>query len=381
MSYLCRIDYNCYMNGIALKDRFVSFVDKFRVKEILSYTTAFWVALLVGCLITLLSMWNSLDLDSMTLDSRFHLELSLPMNILMSLAIYIYCFKLFRIDQQKWVRVIFAIVGSLMLAVMFSLLTALLSHWIYEGVSLSRSFSINAIKDASVALVSVLLVLLLGSMSSHYRLEMEVEQLKSTNALVSYDALQKQLDPHFLFNSLTTLDSLIGHDDARAKEYLQHLATTFRSSANNNGPTTLKEEMEFANAYKYIMTTRYQDSLTVEEKIAPERMSDYVVHFSVQLLLENVVKHNVISERHPMHVVIETTDHDTLRVSNPLQPYRNRQQQGSHLGLENLRQRYQILFRRELIIEKTEEMFAVEIPLVSAEEARAAVESKLKVKN
>lgn len=337
--------------------------------------TAALISIFIGVIISLLTLWAHIDIETFHLDDSSHIGLVLPMNIFMSFAIYTYGFYILRSDRHLVKRIITLVFGVLLIAVAFSTLTSLLSRWIYKGPNLSATFNIYAIKDVLAASLAILIIILLSSINRRHHVAVEMERLKTSQALLSYEMLQKQLDPHFLFNTLTILDNLIGHDDAKAKEYLHHLVTTFRMTSEGGQPHTLREEMDRVESYKYIMKVRFGNSLDFEEHIDSDYLEYHVVYFSVHLLIENVVKHNIISEQHPMTITISTTDHETLVVSNPLQLKKTAPcQQGLHLGLSNLDKRYMILFGKHIKITGTADRFMVEIPLISSKEAESAIE-------
>ncbi len=341
----------------------------------LNLKSAIWISIFSGAIISLLMLWAHIDINTFKVDDSSHIGLVLPMNIFMSFVIYTFSFYILRTDQHLTKRILVMVLGSLLIAATFSLLTTLLSRWIYKGPNDSATFSLYAIKDLLVATLAILLTILLFLINRKHRTAMEMERLQTSKTMLSYEMLQKQLDPHFLFNSLTMLDNLIGHDDAKAKEYLHHLAATFRNSSESSKPHSLKEELAMLDSYKYIMKVRYGDCLQFKEDIDEAHLADYVVYFSLQLLVENAVKHNIISELHPMTISIESTGHHTLRVSNPLQLKKTvSNQQGAHLGLDNLDKRTMILFGKHIEITKTKEQFAVEIPLIEPSKAALAIQ-------
>lgn len=337
--------------------------------------TAFWISLVSAIIISSLTILAQIDINTYKFEDNPHIALVLPMNLFMSFGIYTFGFYILRTDQHLTKRIVVLVVGSLLIAFVFTLLTLLLSKWIYKGPNVSATFNLYAIKDLLVASGAIMIIILLFNINRRHRIVMEMERLQTSKALLGYEMLQKQLDPHFLFNSLTMLDNLIGHDDKKAKEYLHHLASTFRSTSEGGKPHTLKEELAMVESYKYIIKARYGDWLQFNQNIGEKRLSDYVVYFSLQILIENVVKHNIVSELHPLTITIETTDHHTLLVSNPLQLKKNvSTSRGQHIGLDNLDKRYMILFDKHIEISKTQDSFVVEIPLIEPEEAHKAIQ-------
>ena len=135
---------------------------------------------------------------------------------------------------------------------------------------------------------------------------------------------------------------------------------------------TMGEELEFLNNYIAMMRLRFGNTLTVIQEIDSAFSGYKIIPISIQLLVENAIKHNIVSERHPLTITIKTTPESTLIVSNPLQPkcdtlYEGNPNTEEHtgIGLVNLEQRYQLMFHRGIIINHTEHLFSVEIPLAA----------------
>lgn len=125
---------------------------------------------------------------------------------------------------------------------------------------------------------------------------------------------------------------------------------------------TLQEEMDFVNSYIYLLQMRYKDNLTFDMHIEPELLSKMLPPMGVQLLIENAVKHNEISNRHPFAVHIVAKD-GWLVVSNLLQPKRVRTS-GTRVGLDNLAKRYQLLFHKSIEVKEEQNCFIVKLPLI-----------------
>jgi sensor histidine kinase YesM len=190
----------------------------------------------------------------------------------------------------------------------------------------------------------------------------ENQRLIAENIRNRHEALKNQLNPHFLFNSLNTLDGLIGFDDEKAHNYLQHLSSSFRYTMQNKEITTLNDELQFVESFAYLMKIRYGDNLNIQYSIDEKYRRYNILPVSVQLLIENAIKHNVVNDRHPLTIRIETTEKDTVRVSNAIQPKLDAEA-GEGIGLANLAERYRLLFGMEVTITKNG-VFAVEIPLM-----------------
>lgn len=193
---------------------------------------------------------------------------------------------------------------------------------------------------------------------------LENQQLRTENVINQYEALKNQLNPHMLFNSLNTLQSLIRETPLRAQDYLQELSRVLRYTLQENEcqTVTLREEMQFVRAYIFLLKMRYEDNLLFDIQTDPELDTCLLPPMSVQLLTENAVKHNEISNRHPLTIRIRTVDH-SLIVSNPIQP-KLTVSGGTRIGLSNLAKRYALLFRKEIVIREENDLFVVSIPLI-----------------
>lgn len=192
----------------------------------------------------------------------------------------------------------------------------------------------------------------------------ENQQLRTENLINQYEALKSQLNPHMLFNSLNTLRSLIRETPDKAQDYLQELSRVLRYTLqeNENQSVMLHEEMEFVRAYIFLLKMRYEDNLSFDIRIDEGTENCLLPPMSVQLLIENAVKHNEISNRRPLTIRIQSEGHQ-LTVSNPLQP-KLTASGGTRIGLANLAKRYRLLFRKEIAVSEENDMFVVTIPLI-----------------
>lgn len=192
----------------------------------------------------------------------------------------------------------------------------------------------------------------------------ENQQLVAENNLNQYEALKNQLNPHMLFNSLNTLQSLVREDATKAQNYIQELSRVLRYTlqGNTSQKVTLHEEMEFVSAYIFLMKMRYEDNLQFNLQIEKQYEDTYLPPMAVQMLIENAIKHNEISNRHPLVIRIFTDTEGGVTVSNPIQQKRSHSG-GTGIGLANLSKRYQLLFHRDIHI-KEDTHFIVHIPLI-----------------
>ncbi|WP_420400136.1 2TM domain-containing protein [Flagellimonas sp.] len=191
------------------------------------------------------------------------------------------------------------------------------------------------------------------------------QKIIAGTASARFDALKNQLDPHFLFNSLNVLTSLIEEDPAQAQKFTTSLSKVYRYvlEQKNKDLVTVDEELNFARTYVRLLKMRFEDSIVFD---IPEKSSipeAKIVPLSLQLLLENAVKHNVVTAAKPLHIKVEEKA-GNLVVSNNLQE-KQVVKKSSGVGLQNIKQRYSILTDRGVEIGKTKSKFSVAIPMLT----------------
>lgn len=200
-----------------------------------------------------------------------------------------------------------------------------------------------------------------------HRHENRVKEQKiiAGTASAKFDALKNQLDPHFLFNSLNVLTSLIEEDPYQAQKFTTSLSKVYRYvlEQKNKDLVTVDEELQFAKTYVRLLKMRFEDSIIFD---IPERSSDpeaKIIPLSLQLLLENAVKHNVVTSEKPLHIKV-SEEEGVLVVSNNLQE-KQVVKKSSGVGLTNIQQRYGILTDRKVQISKTASDFSVKLPMLT----------------
>jgi len=326
---------------------------------------AILVSLPAGIILTGIMMLGHINTHTWMIDQNFHIVLSLCLNCFLFFVLFLYVFTILKSKMVlKW-QITLSVVGSLVITALFSLFSFALQRFIYEGHITEQTYSGHILKDGLIVLTTLMITALIFSLSRRNQMVLENERLQSENLLIRYETLENQLDPHFLFNSLNTLSGLIGTDDDKAQQYLQQLASTYRYTIQQNKLVPIADELDFANAYLYMMEIRHGENLSIVRNL--DNAKGFVVPISVQLLLENALKHNVISNKHPLQITIETTDHNTLRVSNPI--CLKEESATSGIGLSNLDKRYELIADEHISVQSDNSVFSVEIPLIPEDKA------------
>ncbi len=202
------------------------------------------------------------------------------------------------------------------------------------------------------------------------QISFENERLRSENLTTKYNMLASQINPHFLFNSLSSLSMLVREkDEERALNYIDQLSYTFRYLSQNGANSnfvTLREEIQFAEAYSYLFKIRYADKIAFEFDIDEQYIDYKLPPISLQPLIGNTVKHNTISSRKLFTVRI-FTEEGYLVVANEKRPMLE-PNPGTGIGLSNLNTRYQLLLNQEIEIIDNDKEFVVRLPLKKANE-------------
>lgn len=189
-------------------------------------------------------------------------------------------------------------------------------------------------------------------------------ELQKEKALVQYDNLRNQLNPHFLFNSLTSLNSLIHENPALASDFLQQLSKVFRYVLDNKERSlvSLETEINFVRHYIHLLKTRFESGLAVNIDINEFALQRAIVPVTLQILLENAIKHNTTQKNQPLNVRIFDVG-EYLVVENNLQK-KHTIETSNGQGLDNLKNLYRFLSDKEVVTTYSETAFTVKIPLL-----------------
>ena len=235
------------------------------------------------------------------------------------------------------------------------------------------SQSVNKLNIIALGMGAFLanMVLGLGFIATHFFNQWQANvfraaQLEKEKVQVQLDTLKNQISPHFLFNSLSSLDSLIDDNPVLARQFLQQLSKVFRYvlQHKDKAMVPLETELAFIKNYISLLHTRFDGTFRVQCIVDDDMLDRQIVPVTLQILIENAIKHNTISEARPMTVTISTND-GCLAVSNPVQ--RKRQVETANgQGLENLTLLYSYLSPRPVEITEKENVFRVRVPLLPA---------------
>jgi sensor histidine kinase YesM len=200
----------------------------------------------------------------------------------------------------------------------------------------------------------------------HRENSIEKELLEKMQLQQEFDNLKQRVNPHFLFNCFNTLSSLISENKQMADKFLDELSKVYRYLLRNNvnDLSTLEEEIKFIESYGQLLKTRHNDSLQFAMQVDPKYNSYLLPSLSLQLLVENAVKHNTMSRQQPITIGIRTDENEFLVVENNLAKKKVKPD-STGFGLLTIREKYKLLYRNDLRIEEEkDDRFTVSLPLI-----------------
>ncbi|MBC7923596.1 MAG: histidine kinase [Ferruginibacter sp.] len=193
----------------------------------------------------------------------------------------------------------------------------------------------------------------------------EKETLLKIQWQAKFDALKNQVNPHFLFNSLNSLSSLIADDTEQAEQFVDELSRVYRYllKSNEQELINLTTELQFIRSYFHLLKTRYREGIHWELAVEERHLDYRLPPLTLQLLIENAVKHNVILKEQPLRIAISTNEEHQLIVRNNLQR-KTLKVQSDRVGLNNIALRYKLLNQPDIRVRENEKEFTVIIPLI-----------------
>ncbi|WP_347839949.1 histidine kinase [uncultured Draconibacterium sp.] len=215
-----------------------------------------------------------------------------------------------------------------------------------ESVNINRetNFILLFIRGSVSIAMIYLIQYMINLNARNQSVSMQNQMLKTENIRAQFEILRQQISPHFLFNSLSTLRSMIRSSNNNAEEFVIKLSDIYRLLLlkKERDTVTLKEELELIDDYSFLLFARYEDMLSIDIDIPKNLLNHNIPTFSLQLLLENCVKHNIVSKEKPLHIKIYDSGINSITVENNLQQ-KVASGGDSGLGLENLIKRYELL--------------------------------------
>jgi len=229
-------------------------------------------------------------------------------------------------------------------------------------------FQIQPLRSFTLITAVLLIQYTMQLLGEKQRIQLENERLKRENLNAQLEAIRQQINPHFFFNTLNTLKTLVKANKPEALPYIIQLSNVFRYllRLQQQPWVTLDEELQFLKAYLFLLEIRFGDGLLVQVAVPEAILTTRIPPATLQLLVENAVKHNVVSAARPLRIQIEQVDDQHVRVENNLQPKRTPEPSNEY-GLQSLNNRYTYLCGQGIEVDQTDTSFRVLLPLLDCE--------------
>ena len=275
------------------------------------------------------------------------------------------------VDDTK-IRTVLGIISTLLVNVLLVFFCNYINFILIQGNDSSKFFTgsmgiSNWITINVALLISAILHAkgFIDAWKSSTKQEVVQQKLIAKSANAQFESLKNQLDPHFLFNSLNVLSSLIDENPVQAQRFTASMSKIYRYVLEQKDKelVTVEEELNFAKTYCDLLETRFEDSVSFDFKVNEKDLKSYVVPLSLQLLLENCIKHNFATSAKPLHIKIYS-ENGNLFIENNLQQ-REQVKESAGIGLSNIVQRYSLLTKQNVFIEKSATFFKVKIPILN----------------
>ena len=256
------------------------------------------------------------------------------------------------------------LVISLSIGIVVMAAIVLIHHILFPKYGFNTMVLMYEFRGILINLTIYMFLYLLYQTYNSQQIKFELEQIRTDNLNAQYELLKQQINPHFLFNSLNTLKSMIDIKDESSGDFVVRLADFYRFTLDNRKMDLipLKKELAILDAYVFLLTSRFEDGIEFKIDIQEEILNSYIPPFTLQLLCENCIKHNIVSLAHPLIIKLYS-DHEYIVIENNFQP-KNIPQESAGIGIENIRERYKHFAEKEMTILHNDDHFTVKLPIV-----------------
>jgi len=333
------------------------------------------IAILIGCIIFLFELFlRFLNGRNIVFDQilvKFFLYSLLYSVVLygVNAILHVYLDRIFENNIYSIKRIVVGFFTSFFVTLIFIFLLRILIFVVFEKIDFKVFLQNESPQEYVHSSIITFIVLLIFHAIFFYKSfqENRVKEQKiiAGTASAKFESLKNQIDPHFLFNSLNVLSSLIEENPDNAQRFTTSLSKIYRYVLEQKDKelVSVEEELAFAKIYMNLLKMRFENSLFYELPEIIHNPDAKVVPLSLQLLLENTVKHNVVSEQKPLHIRIFIED-DYLVIQNDYQK-KEVLQERQGVGLQNIINRYGIITDRKVLVEQNEQTFTVKIPILT----------------
>jgi len=256
----------------------------------------------------------------------------------------------------------------LMIVLAFGMLIMFGLAWIQQLILSHINFGpvmlMVEVRGILINLVCYMFLTLLQNNYTGQQIQLELEKVKSDNLGAQYELLKQQINPHFLFNSLNTLKLMAETHDEETVDFIVKLSDFYRFTLESRklDLISVQEEMKIVDAYLFLQKARFGEGINFTNDLGKETDQTLIPPFTLQLLVENCIKHNIVSQSKPLHIKIYSADGQIV-IENPIQRKMNTED-SLGVGLDNIKMRYKHLLEKEITINSDENNFQIKLPLI-----------------
>lgn len=276
--------------------------------------------------------------------------------------------KWFPQPQQIIKRASVFLASSIVVSTLFTavLVVAFTKLVLNTHISLTTPLKLTITYAGLVNLLFHLLNMIFYYQQQYRQQVVQSEELKKINAQAELHSVKQQINPHFLFNNLNVLSGLVLQKSAEANHFIEAFSKVYMHILNhyNQELILLGSELNFLKPYTYLLEQRFPGAVDFDIQVPNKYQQYFVVPVCLQMLVENAVKHNVVSVSKPLHIRIYTNDNNMLCVENNKQPRLGSQVPSGNVGLANISKRYELTTGQTIHIESNGQRFMVELPLI-----------------
>jgi two-component system LytT family sensor kinase len=305
-----------------------------------------------------------------------HIILGICFSIILTIAIslvnyayYTFLKKRYSNNPSQKKRIVLEFVFSTLFAIIVTYGIFMIFNFLFDFNNTIPNKALSLFSNMIISVVVNLIVFTVIEAIEWFNkwklLHIESEQLKREKAESSYAALKNQVNPHFLFNSLNSLSSLIRVSPEKAIEFVDNFSRIYRYvlDVNDKLVVELKDELTFLNSYYFLQKIRFGNNLTIEVQVEAQKLNQYILPLSIQLLIENAIKHNEISSEYPLMISV-FSEGDFLWVKNNLQK-KVSTENSTGIGLCNIIQRYSHITETKPVFYIENNQYIAKIPLLT----------------
>jgi two-component system, LytTR family, sensor kinase len=284
--------------------------------------------------------------------------------------------------EHLWLRILSIFGGSLVMTTLLTMILGLsVAYFIlpFNLLSLLLPMKLLMMFAFRINLFLNVLNIIFLYVKQLEKTQSEVEQFKKISVQAQLQAVRNQINPHFLFNNLSVLSAMIPTDTDSSIEFVRQFSKVYRYVLKSHEKELVEvgDELDFIDSYFYLMQKRFGSSLSVNIDVSDNLRNDYIVPVALQMLVENAVKHNIVSKSRPLRIDIFNEDNKYLIVQNNLQVKDVIREHSTQVGLQNIMQRYEFFGKNTVKVIATDHFFMVKIPLLQL--SHSVEESILKV--